>query len=299
MNMLHLRAFLTISKHLNLSHAAETLGMAQPALSRMMTKLQDEIGVQLYFRKGRGIALTDAGRALQHRADDIINRVDDAVGLIADMRAGVAGHVRIGTGPAFISQVAEAIGTQNAKGRNVKYTIREGTTHEFIDWIKAREVDFALLGWIRPGQEEARLDTTLNWKRLIVDDLVVVAREGHPLHERGLIDLHDLADFDWVFPRTNLNFHHGLQLRFEREGLRRPHGRILTSSLFATMAILRRTDLVTILARKSLSSGDTNGIRAFDMPGLDLHREAYLVTMRGVQLPQPVIDLIDDIKQSL
>jgi DNA-binding transcriptional LysR family regulator len=126
-----LRYFLVVANHLNLSQAAETLCISQPALSKMMARLQQQLSVQLYVRKGRGIALTDAGIALRSRAESIIYRMDEAEQLMTDMRAGLSGHVRIGAGPSFLTQILpEAIAELAEKQPNVRYTIREGTTDE-------------------------------------------------------------------------------------------------------------------------------------------------------------------------
>ena len=83
MELQQLRYFLVVANHLNLSQAAETLSISQPALSKMMARLQHQLSVRLYVRKGRGIALTDAGIALRSRAESIIYRMDEAEQLMA------------------------------------------------------------------------------------------------------------------------------------------------------------------------------------------------------------------------
>ena len=195
MNLGQLRTFLVVAEHLNLSHAAETLGITQSALSRVMARLQGDLDIQLYVRKGRGIALTEAGSVLHRRAESILAQLDDTAALISDMRGGVTGHVRLGAGPAFLNVAAAAIGSPELQQAHIRYTIREGTTLELFDWVKAREIDFALLGWIQPDADEASFDSELNWKRLVVDDLVIVTREDHPLQRTAPQTLGDLCGF--------------------------------------------------------------------------------------------------------
>ena len=74
---------------------------------------------------------------------------------------------------------------------------------------------------------------------------------------------------------------------------------MLTSSLFATLAILRCTDHLVVLAKTSLSEQDMAGLRTLDLPWMELRREAFLMTLRGMQLPAPVSALIDRIKRML
>ncbi|CAN7670647.1 LysR family transcriptional regulator [Neorhizobium sp. LjRoot104] len=299
MNISQLRVFLVVAEHLNLSHAADTLGITQPALSRLMARLQSDLDVQLYVRKGRGIALTEAGSVLRRRAQDVVERLDETVALVSDMRVGVTGHVRLGVGPAFLSIVADAIGALEVSPPHVRYTIREGTTQELFEWVKIREIDFALLGWIQPEADEIGFDAALNWKRLLVDDLVIVTREHHPLQQAKPRALSDLAAYHWILPRTSTKLDRELQRRFRNAGLPPPSASVLTSSLFATLAILRRTNHLALMTRSSLSEQDMPGIRALDQPWMELRREAFLITLRGMQLPAPVVALIDKIRRLL
>lgn len=297
MNLNQLRAFLVVAEHLNLSHAAETLGTTQPALSRLMARLQSDIDVQLYVRKGRGIALTEAGSVLRQHTEDVLERLDETVAVVSDLRVGVTGHVGLGVGPSFLSIAADAI---SALGQtHVRYTIREGTTQELFEWVKARDIDFALLGWIQPETDDSSFGPALNWKRLLVDDLVIVTREHHPLQKAKPKALSDLAAHPWIFPRTNTKLDYELQHRFRNAGLRPPSASVLTSSLFATLSILRRTDHLALMTRTSLSEQDMPGIRALDQSWMELKREAFLITLRGMQLPAPVAALIDKITRML
>jgi DNA-binding transcriptional LysR family regulator len=295
-----LRYFLVVANHLNLSQAAETLCISQPALSKMMARLQQQLSVQLYVRKGRGIALTDAGIALRSRAESIIYRMDEAEQLMTDMRAGLSGHVRIGAGPSFLTQILpEAIAELAEKQPNVRYTIREGSTDELFEWIKTREIDCALLGWVKSDHTRASLDSALAYNRLLVDDLVIVTRKDHPLQLRPPQSFKELAQYRWLLPRMSTNLQDELNHVYVSKGEELPAAHILTSSLFTTFAFLRRTNLVTILARSALSEIDTAGIVPLEQPWLRLEREACLVTLKGTQLPAAASAVMEKVRNRL
>lgn len=300
MELQQLRYFLVVANHLNLSQAAETLSISQPALSKMMARLQHQLSVQLYVRKGRGIALTDAGIALRSRAESIIYRMDEAEQLMTDMRAGLSGHVRIGAGPSFLTQILpEAIAELAEKQPNVRYTIREGTTDELYEWIKTREIDYALLGWVKSDHTRASLDSALAYNRLLVDDLVIVTRKDHPLQLRPPQSFKELAQYRWLLPRMSTNLQDELNHVYVSKGEELPAAHILTSSLFITFAFLRRTNLVTILARSALSGIDTAGIVPLEQPWLRLEREACLVTLKGMQLPAAASAVMEKVRNRL
>ena len=300
MELQQLRYFLVVADHLNLSQAAETLSISQPALSKMMARLQQHLSVQLYVRKGRGIALTDAGIALRSRAESIIYRMDEAEQLMTDMRAGLSGHVRIGAGPSFLTQtLPDAIAELAERQPEVRYTIREGTTQELYEWIKTREIDCALLGWVKSEQTRASMDSALAYTRLLVDDLVIVTRRDHPLQLRPPQSFKELAQYRWLLPRMSTNLQEELDHVYVSQGEEPPAAHILTSSLFITFAFLRRTNLVTILARSSLSEIDTAGIVPLQQRWLQLEREAYLVTLKGMQLPTTANAVMEKVRKRL
>ena len=97
MDIKDMRAFYAIVEEGNISHAAQRLDIAQPALSRQMKRLETGLGVQLFERGSRRIRLTEAGRVLYTRVEHILGMVDGTVREITEIGSGVAGSVRLGT----------------------------------------------------------------------------------------------------------------------------------------------------------------------------------------------------------
>lgn len=97
MEIKDMRAFYAIVEEGNISHAAQRLDIAQPALSRQMKRLESSLGVQLFERGSRRIRLTDAGRVLYSRVEHILGMVDGTVREITEIGSGVAGSIQLGT----------------------------------------------------------------------------------------------------------------------------------------------------------------------------------------------------------
>jgi len=97
MGLKDMRAFFTIVEEGNISHAAQRLGVAQPALSRQMKHLEEKLNVKLFERGSRRIRLTDAGRVLYGRVENILGMVDGTVREITEIGTGAKGSIRIGT----------------------------------------------------------------------------------------------------------------------------------------------------------------------------------------------------------
>jgi len=92
-----MRAFFAIVEEGNISHAAQRLNVAQPALSRQMKRLEEKLNVKLFERGSRRIRLTEAGRVLCNRVESILGMVDGTVREITEIGTGAKGSVRIGT----------------------------------------------------------------------------------------------------------------------------------------------------------------------------------------------------------
>lgn len=92
-----MRAFFAIVEEGNISHAAQRLDVAQPALSRQMKRLEEKLNVKLFERGSRRIRLTDAGRVLYGRVENILGMVDGTVREITEIGTGSKGSIRIGT----------------------------------------------------------------------------------------------------------------------------------------------------------------------------------------------------------
>ncbi len=97
MEIKDMRAFYAIVEEGNISHAAQRLDIAQPALSRQMKRLEAALGVQLFERGSRRIRLTEAGQVLYNRVEHILGMVDGAVREITEIGSGVAGTIHLGT----------------------------------------------------------------------------------------------------------------------------------------------------------------------------------------------------------
>ena len=98
MNIAQIRYFVTAAQLQNLSKAAESLPLSQPTLSRQIRDLEEELGKQLLIRGNRRVTLTDEGRLLQKRAEEIVSLVNKAEKELSLSDEIIAGDVYIGAG---------------------------------------------------------------------------------------------------------------------------------------------------------------------------------------------------------
>ena len=175
MELKHLRYFLAVVEEGHITGAAERLGMQQPRLSRLIKAMEHELDVQLFRRKARGVEPTDAGRALQNHAREILTDVDSALEATRRTARGEEGRIRIGvtpTGP-FHPLVPRTIRAFREAFPNVSLSLEERLSSELIEWLGSGRIDAAFI-WTPPTEGLAT-------HRLLDDELVVVLPAGHAL----------------------------------------------------------------------------------------------------------------------
>src|SRR6185369_17318018 len=92
----HLRYFLVVAEELHFSRAAERLDIAQPPLSQTIQRLERELGVQLFQRTKRKVALTDAGRVFLEEARRTLAQVERTIRLVQRTGSGELGRLTVG-----------------------------------------------------------------------------------------------------------------------------------------------------------------------------------------------------------
>lgn len=145
MEIKDMRAFYAIVEEGNISHAAQRLDIAQPALSRQMKRLETSLGVQLFERGSRRIRLTDAGRVMYARVEHILGMVDGTIREITDIGSGVAGSIRLGTiTTSGALLLPELISEFHSRYPNVTYQIWEADGARILELLDNRVIEIGI-----------------------------------------------------------------------------------------------------------------------------------------------------------
>ncbi|MCI6231900.1 MAG: LysR family transcriptional regulator [Selenomonas sp.] len=189
MEIKDMRAFYAIVEEGNISHAAQRLGIAQPALSRQMKRLETQLGVQLFERGSRRIRLTDAGRVLYSRVEHILGMVDGTVREITEIGAGVSGCIRLGTiTTSGAMLLPELISGFHQRYPQVTFQLWEGEGTRILELLDNRVIEIG----ITRTQVDARVYESIV---LPNEPLVAVMHRDHMIgkdpHEVQVAELRD------------------------------------------------------------------------------------------------------------
>lgn len=147
MDLRHLRQFLVVAEERHITRAAERLGMQQPPLSQQIKAMEQELDVQLFHRKPRGVELTDAGRVLFAEARALLAHLERALEMTHRTARGEQGQLCVGIAPTalFHPLVPRAIRDFRESFPRVSLTLEEGLSLDVVERLRADRMDVAFV----------------------------------------------------------------------------------------------------------------------------------------------------------
>ena len=195
-----LRVLREVAQAGSFSAAAHSLGYTQSAVSRQVAALEAVAGCRLFDRSRNGVTLTAPGTRLLARAVRILDELDHAVREVrGDEIAG--GPVRLG---AFATAAAGLVPKALASlPRDLKVTLREGTTPALTRALRAGTLDLAILAQTPPFRPPDSESPALELTTLSERELVIGVSAGHPFASAGAVDVQQLNGQVWVASRSD------------------------------------------------------------------------------------------------
>ena len=146
LDVIRLRVLVAVARHGSVTAAARALNYAQPSISHHIARLEAETGARLLQRAGRGVRLTDAGRLLAERAEEIIGRLDAAEAELAAHVGLREGRVRLAAFPSALGTIVPAAAAQlEVQTPGMDLMLTEAEPPEALRMLRAGYVDVALV----------------------------------------------------------------------------------------------------------------------------------------------------------
>jgi DNA-binding transcriptional LysR family regulator len=274
--------------------AAAALNYAQPSVSRHLARLEAETGARLVQRVGRGIRLTEAGRLLADRTEEILGRLDAAESELDAVTGMRAGRVRLAAFPSALGTfVVPAVAEFSAGHPGVEVSLTEAEPPEAMAALRAGEVELALAF----SHEPADLPSGMRAVPLLDEPLYLVTARY-----RTGTDLADFADTPWIGGCARCRGH---LLACCAEAGFVPTIAFTTDDYVAVQSLVSAGIAVSTLPGLAISSARNPEVRAIRIPGAGRHvfaiangeppdppaTEALLAALRsaaGAQPPWPV-----------
>ena len=194
MELRRLRYFVAVAEESSFSRAARRLRMAQPPLSSQIKQLEEELGVRLFERTGRGVRTTEAGKLLQEEARRIFAQVEGTVGMVRRVGHGEVGRLTLGFVPSSSNEVLPPI--LRAFGErfpDVELFLREMRPDMIVQRLHENQID---AGFVYLPLDE----NSLYIECVSREPLILALPRKHPLSSEERVDLASLAEEPFILP---------------------------------------------------------------------------------------------------
>lgn len=185
----HLRYFVAVAEEVNVSKAALKLHVSQPALSRQIRDLEEEIGFALLERAAKSVSLTEAGRVFFKEAQVLLHNAEEAVGKARAVANGGVGELHIGYAPSLTPKILPVtMRAYQKERRGVKVLLHDMSSEEMLTGIRDGSLHLALM--VKPPKSAMR---GLCYEELMQSPMCVAVHRDHPLLKKKVASLTQVA----------------------------------------------------------------------------------------------------------
>ncbi|EBR8158560.1 transcriptional regulator TdcA [Salmonella enterica subsp. enterica serovar Morehead] len=286
----HLVTFMEVVRCGSIRSAAQSLGVTQPAVTRIIHEIENYLGTELIIRSCTGVKLTEAGHRLVPHSRIILKDIDLAVADIRSLCGASSGEVAFG----FSSLIGFTVLPELVKYFHKKYpaiqlSIQEAQLSELLPALRDGRLDF-VIGTVNTGMPVQNMVVC----PLFNAEFSFIARHGHPLAQCETLQA--LSHARWVLPQTDMGYYHDLFSQFK-------HYMVKAGSMVRTDSVITIYNLVTcagfisVLAQAMASPFRDESI--IEIPVRDVLPTAHyaIVYQRDKKISKEAEALINEIKK--
>jgi DNA-binding transcriptional LysR family regulator len=289
-----LRTFIAIHRSGTVTGAAAALFRSQPAVSRRLALLENELEVPLFERVPGGVVLSEAGRALLPFAEATLASVQDAEEAVRAVRSQDSGPVTIAlVGTLASTSLTSVLRRFAQRHPNVDLTLRTATSKEVSDLVRRADVTVGLRYTADPAPE-------LECETLYSERMVIAAAATHELAGTRIPASSALADDRWLAFPERPGEAAGVSVRRVLDAAGVPEGNILrVDSLTAQKRLVEAGFGIALVPDSSIQEELASGsLAVLDVADLDVTVPVTLVTRRGGYLSAATRTLLAELRSA-
>ena len=289
MEIRELRSFCTAARLKSITKAAELLELGQPTVTTHIRKLEQELGTLLFDRVKRPIQLTPAGVALAGVATPLVEGID---GLAATATAAEEdGPVSLASTHDIISHALLRVVSIFLKlYPRAHLRVRSALTGEVMDMVAQRQVDMGLVPAMGSSED-------FDFTPLFASERVLITPKGHPLLEKPLVSLDEIAQWPLILRRRETDTSRMLEAEFQRKGLSYDV-RVELDSMDMVKRYVALGMGVSVGPRLAIEPKDLDDLGIVSLSSLLPVEQAGVVTLRGRTLSTPTRSFISVLKDT-
>jgi DNA-binding transcriptional LysR family regulator len=289
----HLRYFSAVATHLSFRQASRDLLVAQPALSQQVQSLERELGVTLFDRSSRPIALTDAGAAMLVHAKRILADVSLAADEVRQLGAPPQATLTVGAMQYLAHlDLPDLVASFQRSRPTVELRIRVGNTLELMNMMRDGEIDIAICHLDEHGLAKGFAAHALRTERL-----VLITAMGDPIGEAETVQLRSLEHAPFVMFRAGASIRSAVEDAAARDGF--VPRVVMESADLATGVELVTRGLGVAVVPRSFALRQADRVRHVEIGPVPLSRTVALVWPDDARLAPPLSHFVQHATRSM
>lgn len=261
----HLKMMISISEQGNLTQAATLLNISQPALSKWLSALEEEIGFLLFERHSKGLRPSAGGKRVLEHAQRLLNDMERSCEDIERFKQGAQGSLAVGCSPVATDCVAQAMLGLSQKHPAIHLQVIENVMTPLLQDLLDSKLDVVV------GRIGGRaLQLPLNYRVLYTEPVCFIAGCHHPLASKTRLHWDELTQFSWVVWPTGTPIRVSINDALVAKGMRFPAHFIESTSTSVTLNLLQASDMISILSLRLAERYAEKGlIKILNLPRLE------------------------------
>lgn len=280
--MTHLKALKEVAERGSIRAASRSMGISQPALTRSIKDLENQMGVSLLERNSHGISLTVHGEYFLNHAKLILKELELAKDGIRQQLEKFNGSVSIGMGGSVALSILPQVAAWFRKDfPEARMYIYEEQVDALLNSLRNGELDFCI-NTANPEMHNGEFD----FEALFTLDYAIFARKDHPLVAAST--LNQLENQSWILPITRSGYHQKILHMLRESGLN-PEVSFYINNISGAIELMKKTDCLSVLPR-ALNQSDQNdhAITPLNI-GLSLPPAVYYIVCRKNRPLPPLV----------
>jgi DNA-binding transcriptional LysR family regulator len=292
MTLRQLEVFLAVVRDRSFSRAAKRIHLSQPTLSEHVSELERELGKALFFRRGRTITLTEAGRIFEGRAARVVSEVEGARQAIADLDGLGHGSQLIGASTTPGLYVMPGIIARfRAQHPGIDLRLQIANSQVIEERVRARDLDLGVVGGhgVSPGEECLAAG--------LLDELILVVAPGHPWARRREVAPARLTDQRLLMREEGSATRRVTERALQRAGITFNPAMELDHTEAIKQAVMAGLGVAFVSVHAVRGEVETGRLRALRLRGLRIHRHFHVIHHQGRALSasaRAFMQLLDD-----
>ncbi|MBD3905285.1 LysR family transcriptional regulator [Chryseobacterium sp. Ch-15] len=278
MSDFRLKVLLEVKKHLNFSKASEALFITQPAVSKHIKTLEDELGVQLFERTKQGVKLTLEGEKYSLFAEEILNLYEEGKFVMNQVNNTYEGTLKIGASTTLAQYILpKTLAKFASQHKGIEIILFNNNTEEIENLLIQKKIDVGFIEGVS-GKPQ------LKYAEIGKDELVCTVSTNHPLAEKNSCTIEDILQFPWVFREQGSGSLDILNIYLKQSGVSKKdiHTEAYLGSTESIKSYLKVSDCIGFVSVYSITDEIIAGkLKILDIDNLEMLRSFYSVELHG------------------